>query len=310
LIVRRGNQSRWQWATLSDIPPDVREWIRSVSKKCNSTATSTLADCPNIQEDYLDNSIVQALYAQSQRVRLNSGWTVEIETHFVGGLAHHWRWEIADLAIFLCLRGAGLIHAQKLALLQSKRLYPRNAVVRELVLEDFELGMGRLLDPEDAKRRLAKRTDYEFDADCRYQALLVRDEQYKRIKDYEAKNLLNVYYSFYNPPYFPYTKTLPSAATERFSGEISIGVRILGAASLRQEFDIRADSYRPTPADLLLINLSYGWALEDFVADHLLNCTEGNLFQSRSEERIQNLLSRRTGAIMAATVIRIEPPSD
>lgn len=297
---------------LSEVPRDVLDWIRSVFKACNTAATQKLANNPNIQEEFLDLSIIDELSSHSSPTHFDSGWTVEIETHYIGGLHHYWRWEIADIGIMLFLRESGSAHVRKVALLQSKRLYPKHTTIREFHRVDFEIGMSRLADPENDRKRLAVSTDFDFDHHCKYRALSVRDDQYKAIEKYESENQLKVYYSFYNPPLFPYAKTVPCKAGEQFKvdPEGSLGVRVIRSRDLRQQISTQIDGYMPSAADVLPISQTYGWALEEFIVDNFMKCKEGDTFQDLSDDRIFNLFNRRTGAIAAAVSINIEAPGD
>jgi hypothetical protein len=252
---------------LADIPGDVRDWIRLVFKECNTSVTEKFANNPNVQEEFLDHSLIAKLTDYSSPVRFESGWTVELVTHFIGRLHHLYRWEIADLGILLFVSEARSTDIRKVLLLQSKRLYPTKAAILELDMVDFEIGMGRLA---DLPRRLGMRTDFEFNDKCKYQVILVRDDQYKAIEEYESVNRLRVYYSFYNPPFFPYTKTVPSRAKERFGQQISLGVRVVPSKDLRQRIHSKPDNYKPRAADLLAISPDYGWRLEDFIVDHFM----------------------------------------
>jgi hypothetical protein len=56
------------------------------------------------------------------------------------------------------------------------------------------------------------------------------------------------------------------------------------------------------------IHVDGGWRLEDFVVDHFLRCTEGDIFESMRDDRIFDLFNRRSGAIAAAVAINIENP--
>jgi hypothetical protein len=137
----------------------------------------------------------------------------------------------------LFLREAGSAPVRKVVLLQSKRLYPAHTAIREFNLVDYEIGMARLADPENDQRRLGLRSNFEFNNRCKYAAILVRDQQYKAIAKYEAEIKLKVYYALYNPPIFPYTKSVPSEAKERSSQQILLGVRVVSCKDLRQQID-------------------------------------------------------------------------
>ena len=124
------------------MPGDVQEWIRRVFKECNAAATLKLANNPNVQEEYLDLSLIDKLTEYySAPVRFDSGWIVELETHFIGGLPDH-NWEIVDIGIMLFMREAGSAHVRKVVLLQSKRLYPAHTAIREISLVDYEIGIA------------------------------------------------------------------------------------------------------------------------------------------------------------------------
>lgn len=62
------------------------------------------------------------------------------------------RWEIADIGILVFLRLVGQSRTNKMAVLQSKRLYPVGAPVLEEMRVDFEIGLARLADPEELER--------------------------------------------------------------------------------------------------------------------------------------------------------------
>jgi hypothetical protein len=71
---------------------------------------------------------------------LTSGWTVRIATHYLGGGRHYgewngWerRWEVADIGVLVMFREAGKLRRTKVALLQSKRLYPDEQEFEEVV---------------------------------------------------------------------------------------------------------------------------------------------------------------------------------
>jgi len=89
-----------------------------------------------------------------------------------------------------------------------------------------------------------------------------------------------------------------------------LGVRVVRSKDLRQQIGSKTDGYMPSAADLLPISQTYGWALQDFIVDHFMQCEEGDAFQDLSDDQIFNLFNRRTGAIAAAISINIEAPGD
>jgi hypothetical protein len=85
-----------------------------------------------------------------------SGWVVQVSTHYLGGGRHvsDWpplprRWEIADIGILVLFRQRGRLIRSKVALLQSKRLYPDELEWDEDSPLDYMIGFGRLMQPDD-----------------------------------------------------------------------------------------------------------------------------------------------------------------
>ncbi len=81
-------------------------------------------------------------------------------------------WEIADIGILVIFRGKATILATKIALLQSKRLYPdeiENAVDMHPV--DYMVGFGRLLKSDSEYRSHVKPRTFHFSPGSKYRAL-------------------------------------------------------------------------------------------------------------------------------------------
>ena len=119
-----------------------------------------------------------------------------------------------------------------------------------------------------------------------------------------------MYYQLYNPWSVPFVQRIPLSQFKRPSGKLSLGTRIIPAKDLHKLLAGYADGQKPTLADIkaLCPNAPYGWSLEHFIADLLLGCVEGSIFEDISEQRIQNLFHRRSGPIAAAIAISIEAP--
>jgi hypothetical protein len=234
-----------------------------------------------------------------------------MDVHFLGGLRHHFNWEIADIGVLLFIRRGGKIERSKVALLQSKRLYPITGVVEEEGKVDYEVGFARLADPEALARSIAVEAEFNFSSECRYGALMAASDQVKAITDYEKKSKLRVYYQFYNPYGLPFVQRVPVSATDAGAKEVSVGVRIAPAGLVHEFLARQSKGYRPKFADLAPLvggNGSGGWALEHFIAGLFVTCQEGSLFGSVADAQIQNLFYRRSGPIAAAIAIVIEAP--
>lgn len=223
--------------------------------------------------------------------------------HFLG-------WEIADIGVLLFVRRAGKIQRRKVALLQSKRLYPTNKLVSEETKIDFEIGFPRLADPEDLRSSIAVRTEFEFSEDCTYDQLRAGSDQVKAISKYEKMNSLSVHYQLYNPWTLPFVQRIPLAGYARLSGELSMGTRIIPADVLHRILSRNQKGYSPSPRALVnaIKGSPYGWSLEHFVVGLFLDCQEGSKYDEDADERIQDLFYRRSGPIAAAIAITIEEP--
>jgi hypothetical protein len=295
---------------MQSLPADVTEWIRTVFRECNERITEKLSNNPNLPEGSLDLTWIEHLSQYASPVTLSSSWTIKIETHYLGGLRHFRNWEIADIGVLMFFRQAGNLSRSKVALLQSKRLYPSNNTVQEEDRIDYEIGFARLADPESLQQSVAVQAEFQFDEDCRYGALAAKSEQIKAIVDYEKQNKTPVYYQFYNPWRVPFTQRIPLSQFRRPPGELSLGTRIIPARSVHKLLGRYVSGQKPTLGEVrtLCSNAPYGWTLEHFVADLLLGCVEGSIFKDISEQRIQSLFYRRSGPISAAIAISIEAP--
>lgn len=156
---------------------DVKEWLNRIFRDCNERITEKLSNNPNAPEESLDLTWIEQLSRYSSPVTLASSWTVKVEAHYLGGLRHFFRWEIADIGVLLFLRSGGEVKRSKVALLQSKRLYPNNRSVAEESKVDYEIGFARLADLEDLTRSLSLETEFRFSEDSRYGAIIPGSDQ-------------------------------------------------------------------------------------------------------------------------------------
>ncbi len=133
----------------------------------------------------------------------------------------------------------------------------------------------------------------------------------KAITQYEKDSKLSVYYQLYNPWTIPFTQRVPIATYQAPTGEPAVGTRIVPASAVHNIIGGLKKGKSPSLkalAEVIGGPGSYGWPLEHFVAELLLKCREGSVFESIDENRIQNLFFRRTGPIAAAIAITIEGP--
>jgi len=294
------------------IPSDATEWLREVFGECNRRITEKLSANPNLPEESFDLSWIEHLTHFASPQLLPSGWIVRIEAHYLGGLRHFRNFEVADIGLLYFVRRGGAIVRSKVALLQSKRLYPSKGVVEEESIVDYEIGFARLADPEDLARSLSTESVYHFTDSCKFGALRAGSEQVKVIEMYQEKSQLRVYYQLYCPWTLPHTRRVPSASWPRPSGQPLVGVRVLPAEVVHKLLSAQTVGYSPRVSDLASESDGYaelGWSIEEFVADELAGCREGSPFASINDSSIQNLFYRRSGPIAAAVSITIEAPS-
>lgn len=300
-----------QHSNPNDIPEQVFAWLREVFGACNARITEKLSNNPNLPEELLDLTWIEHLSQYSSPVQVGGGWIIKVETHYLGGLQHFGRWEIADLGMLLFVRRGDKIQRSKVALLQSKRLYPTNNRVREEHRVDYETGFARLADPEDLARSINFQSDFEFSEDCQYGALVAGSKQVRAIRDYQRANKIAVHYQFYNPWTLPFTQRIPLEKYARPAGTLDLGSRIVPATAVHGFLDKQVEGYRLSLKDLRSFaphTDKFGWPIEYFVADLFVPCKEGTPFEKPGEEMIQSLFYRRSGPIAAAISITVEGP--
>jgi hypothetical protein len=297
-----------------NIPKDVTAWFQKIFLECNERISNKLSNNPNLAEESLDHTWIEHLSQYSSPLTFSSAWTVRLDTHYLGGLRHFYNWEIADIGLLVFFRRAGQIIRSKVALLQSKRLYPTNNLVREELPVDYGIGFARLADPEDIRVSLGWQSEFSFTKASRYGALLAGSGQLRAINAYQRKHKLAVYYQLYNPWTLPFVQRIPLVKYAKPTGPLALGTRVIPATAVHGALHDKAKGYKPTLIDFERLcgagEHRFGWRLEFFIADLLLQCQEGSLFENISEDRIQAMFYRRSGAISAAIAINIELPNE
>src|SRR3954447_7801784 len=109
------------------LPSDVVDYIRDVFTTANQEVTARLDRMPTTHEEALDLALIDTVAAAVGPHVMTSGVVVDVDVHFLGGGAHWQRWEIADVGVILNFRRGAELLRTKVLLLQSKRLYPREA---------------------------------------------------------------------------------------------------------------------------------------------------------------------------------------
>lgn len=302
------------------IPEDVIQFARDIFAAANSEATMTLARQPAAHEEHLDFQIFAALDRVGPRIVPTSNAAIEIDTHWLGGRRHYGgRWEIADIGIVIVLRRGGRLIWRKVALLQSKRLYSREIPVVELDRSDYEIGIGRLVDRTEPIAPQTQPRTFEFTPECVYGAMTVASHQVRVIEDYMRQYHMPVYYSLYNPPRMPYQGKVPRIAALPLEQEdIALGCRVMTAQDVHAALGRLPFGRTPQFRELVVVEpptsvdqyRDHGWRLESFVADEVLRCRHGRLFERDHDSDLHALLYERTAPIASLIQISIDLPAE
>jgi len=297
-----------------DIPAVVIDFVRQTFGGANDKVSHTLSLHPAIHEESLDHILVAELTASPPAFFAAERIGIAIETHWLGGRRMYGRWEIADIALFITLRRQGSLAAQKVALLQTKRLYSKEVSVSELDVDDFVIGIGQLADRPEKQVAISRQRLFRFDKHCVYGAMHAGSDQTTNIDEYVRKYKIPVYYAFYNPTSLPLTNHYPLTAGFKRRLRNVIGCRVISSGcvhdSLKHINAGKTPSYselelqsRLDPADK---HSAHGWRLEKFVADEVLRCREGVIFNNLEDPNLRSLFYERSAPITAAISITVD----
>lgn len=297
---------------LPPFPAPVISYVRSIFAEANRRVSEKIARVPNCSEPSLDLTLIEHLTRYTSPRVVAPGWTVKLDVHFLGGLRHFHRWEVADIGILVFAKQGAHIVGKKVALLQSKRLYPKSHSVLEEEKVDYQIGFANLLPGGSVASSIAVPHKFEFTDSSLYKALKSEDDQFKAIREFEQHKHIPVHYLFYNPWAVPTAYTVPTPSKVSLGPRANGGCRIIRSQDLRAAMSSKPGGQSPTFSEVsglcghAAAYLS-GWRLEYFVADLVMRCKEGQVFQDLSEG-IESLFFRRSGPIAAAMSITIEGP--
>lgn len=297
------------------LPKDVIDAARAAFSEANDRVSQLLMRQPAMHEEGLDFHLVSKLDEFGAQI-LNSGTALVIETHWLGGRRHWDRWEISDIAVVIAVRVQGGLVARKVALLQTKRLYSKEIPVENIDRSDFQIGIGRLIDRTDAQRPLFKQRTFSFSDKCVYGAMKSGSDQVQRIDDYVDKRDIPVYYALYNPPSVPSQGVHPETGGIKPLEENEVGFRVLKREEVNDvlkelpvgttpSFGAMQNPKRESTFDPFAV---HGWRIENFVADEVMRCREGRLFEDDQDEILARLLYERSAPITAAIVMTVDLP--
>jgi hypothetical protein len=286
-----------------DLPQEVLDYVRGVFAKCKRRAASKMSRMPTTHETALDFSLIEGISALGAPQQLSGRWVIRLDAHYLGGGRHFGEWEIGDIGLIVVIREHGTVRLRKVAILQSKRLYPNEQAFEEDTPLDYAIGFARLM-PDDVTALAAEEQRlFTFTTDSRYRALSVADNQYQVIEEYEEQHQIPVHYLLHHPLEIPWEQTIPlPTIVDLESRECHLGAMVTRSCDVRDALSENAPDYHPTFADLS----GNGWPLDQFVADELLRCREGYIAQGPNDSGLFQVFNRRTGPIAAAIAITID----
>ena len=292
-----------------NIPDDVIVWFRDAFAEANRIVAENLLNVPNIREPTLDDAFVQALIPRSAPTLLASGAIVRMDIHNLGGLRRVTRWEVADIGIVVFVFQGGNVVARKIALLQAKRLFPRNKAVDDDDPVGFQYGFNALLrrDPSPVSMALVRK--FNFDTKCVYGAVSAGSDQMEAIDNFVKRSGHSVDYLLYNPPSLPVSIVYPLTSRQTVNLHPPTGCRVVPLAAMHAVLATLAEGKSPSFGQIAEHTKDAGWRVEHWAADLLLKCKVGRQYDATQEDAILPIIERRSGPIGAAIAVSIELPS-
>lgn len=298
--------------------------VRSAFGAANRAAAERICRLPNIWETSLDQTFIDSLGGWGAPIEVESGWTVRIETHFLGG-GRHWgpewefprrRWEIADIGILVMIREGSRLALTKLALFQSKRLYPVEQAIDEMELDHYLVGFYRLYEDDAVAADASRPRAFVFGDDSAYNMILVGDQQVERIAGFERSNRVPVHYLLYNPAVLPWTQVHPLTSAAKIPTGMTIGCRVVPATAMRDLIAALPRGASPSyghlhsdlPTPFRGPNTRAGRRVEDFV-ERLVTCKEGYKAANRDDNALNYVFGGRAAPIAAAIGVTISSPT-
>ena len=283
------------------VPRDVVDYIRSVFLGANRRTAAKLMRMPTLHEETLDFTFIEGVSDAVGPHVLSSGTVVDVDMHWVGSGTHWERWEVADIGLIFNFRVRSEILRTKIALLQSKRIYPRESEFSE------ERGLTRLggfgsLMSSSPLLPYGPRV-FRFDASCRYKALQVGDRQWSVIAEYERAYGIPVHYLLYHPTSLPATAEIPATppASARTRAP-SVGTRVLSAIEMRASMHDHPRNYAPAYQDIRSApRKPPGLSVQDFICDEVLACRQGYVAEAPDDDPgLRRVFTQRAAPIAAA----------
>lgn len=298
-----------------NLPDDVLAYVERIFTQCNLAVSKKVSKMLNVYETSLDQTFIDQISNHAAPVTLGSGWTVRLDTHFLGGGRHFRSWEIADIGFLVMFRKSGKLVRSKVALLQSKRLYPIEVdQCDEDNLYNYLVGFERLFESDNSYLSVSSPRKFTFNRFSRYQALQKDNDQYRHIEEYEREFRIPVHYMLYHPLRIPSSGNVPRTTTRNPRGPNKVGCRIVRSESVRQALSSLDSGHVPCYRELQIMlqapfdSTEIGWRLEYFVARLLVTCEEGYIADNPRDDGLAAVFRRRDGPISAAIAITFDSP--
>ena len=289
--------------SLPELPPAVIEYVREVFAECSKRAATKMSRMPTTHETSLDLSVIDCVSSFAGPQQVDGQWLVTLDAHYLGGGRHFGEWEVADLGLIVVIRDRGKVQLRKVALLQSKRLYPNEQGFEEDTPLDYVIGFARLMPDDVSVLAAEEQRRFSFTSESRYRALSLDDHQYVAIQSFEERHNVPVHYLLHHPLEIPWEQTIPVRKNVDFDAmSCEVGPSVVRALDLRKSLVGRTKNYHPTYSDLA----TGGWTLDEFVADEVLKCREGYIAQGPDDPGLFQVFNRRTGPIAASIAITID----
>jgi len=295
------------------IPKEIVDWFRGVFADANRRLAEKMLNAPATPEPTFDLTLIEHLTNYAAPRKFKSEWAIRIDTHYLGGLRHFRSWEVADIGVFVFFSKKGKLVRRKVALLQSKRLFPRTGDVDHLEEYDYRVGMARIAARDSDLASIMAQRKFLFTKASKYQSLRKASAQVSAIEGHMEAYGIPVHYLFYNPPQLETTVLLPLTQYLKLrENDNYLGSRVIPAQNVHRALEKKATNYSPTVGDTrrMISGDEYGWRLEHFMADLLLGCKGGFRFTKNDEVPIQSIFYRRSGPIAAAIAVTVEMPKD
>jgi hypothetical protein len=199
--------------------------------------------------------------------------------------------------------------AQRIGMLQTKRLFPKNNDVLDDDPEGFRYGMNAFLN-RDSRSPLAVLTrDFVFDDTCTYGSLNAGSDQIETINRLNSQFGEAVFYMFYNSSAVPITIHYPLRSKRQIKSP-KLGCRVFLSKEVHTVLNTLQKGRSPTLKMIADGGASSNWRLEQWVADLVLTCKVGQRFDGNVQATVASILERRTGPIGAAIAVSIALGND